>query len=153
MNFVLEVDRGTMPVVRQDRLLRELMALEEALGNERNRERKARGKGQIEKARHALLAANASDRQSSFMKKFIAYYFGWRDKWHTQRFNWQNFRVLTVTSSKERIGTMQRALMALTGGQLAGMFLFATAEDVAAADDLLAMQWQDGKGDRVVLLP
>jgi hypothetical protein len=63
--FIVEIDRGTMPVER------------------------------------------ATLELSSMLRKFLAYEGGRKQELHTSRFGWRNFRVLVVTSSKERAETMR----------------------------------------------
>ena len=72
-NFLVEIDRGTMPIERSDL------------------------------------------RQTSIMRKVLAYNAVWQSKLHTSAFGWRNFRVLFVTSSSERADNMKQAL-ARSGG-------------------------------------
>src|SRR6202162_885466 len=66
-NYMVEIDRGTMPVVRADF-----------------------AQTSFEKKMHAYLAAHAA-------------------KQHERQFGWKNFRVLTVTTDRQRMQSMKEA--------------------------------------------
>ena len=75
-----------------------------------------------------------------------AHHRAWRDKLHTTRLGWENFRVLTVTTSDARIDSMIEAVKAITDGRGSALFLFATLV-AAAASNILDIAWISGKGD------
>ncbi len=64
-----------------------------------------------------------------------------------------NFRVLTVTTSKARIGSLISAYKEYVADVPPNVFLFADHGRVQAADDLLSLSWTNGKGTVVSLLP
>lgn len=105
LNFMVEIDRGMMPVRRSD------------------------------------------PDQTSFEKKMRIYLAAHAAKQHERQFGWKNFRVLTVTTDRQRVHSMKEALAGLRvpGGPGASLFLFSTFGDLDAADPL-APCWQDGKG-------
>ena len=109
--FLVEIDRGTMPVVRAD------------------------------------------IRQTSFARKMRAYLAAYAAKQHERQFGWKAFRVLTVTSSPDRLRSMQEALARIhvPGSPGAGLFFFAT-RTALAGNDPLASIWQDGAGRNVRLV-
>jgi hypothetical protein len=90
------------------------------------------------------------NRQTSMLSKFLTYHRVWRDKLHTTRFGWENFRVLTVTTSDKRVDSMIEAVKAVTDGRGSSLFLFATAS-VLKSGDVLSLAWQSGKGELVRL--
>jgi len=156
MNFVVEVDRETMTVIRGERLERELLGLQamfqdEIKGKARNHLQNKLS-SEVEKLRRKLIDKNVQERQSSFLKKFAVYFEAYKAGWHQERFNWQNFRVLTVTQSQSHIDRMREGLHIVTGGKLNSMFLFATIDEFKQAENVWAMEWQDGLGERVVVL-
>jgi DNA-binding Lrp family transcriptional regulator len=110
-NFMVEIDRGTMPVRRSD-------------AQQTSIERKMR----------VYLAAHAA-------------------KQHREQFGWANFRVLIVTTTKERIETMIDALRQLRVSRSIGpaLFLFNTFDDLRSADPL-ACEWFDGNRQLVKLI-
>ena len=108
--FLVECDRGTMPVLRNNR------------------------------------------KQTSVQRKFLAYYHAYRLGVHKERYGIGNFRVLTVTTSPQRIATMIEAVKDLSGGSGSNLFLFADAAALAAAPDVLAFEWLSGKGEPVHLI-
>ena len=91
--------------------------------------------------------------QTSFARKLMAYLAGGGK---TNAFGHQlgigNFRVLTVTTSGERIASMVEALKSLTGGAGSAQFLFTDRSTLLANHDLLSLEWISGKGDRVRLV-
>src|SRR4051812_31603793 len=110
-NFMVEIDRGTMPVRRSN-------------AQQTSIERKMR----------VYLAAHAA-------------------KQHREQFGWANFRVLIVTTTKERIETMIDALRQLRVSRSIGpaLFLFNTFDDLRSADPL-ACESFDGNRQLVKLI-
>jgi hypothetical protein len=90
--------------------------------------------------------------QSSFRRKMLAYQATWAQNLHRDRFGWQRFRVLTVTTSPDRLDTMRGACRALQRGQ--GLFLFADGATLGNCPDLLAYAWKtcrDGESGSLLL--
>jgi hypothetical protein len=108
--FMVEIDRGTMPIVRSDAM------------------------------------------QTSFAQKMRAYLIAHASKQHERRFRWKTFRVLTVTTDDRRMQSMMDALRALRvpNSPGAGLFLFATADELPTRDPL-SHAWRDGNGRDVRL--
>ena len=104
-NFMVEIDRGTMPVRRSD------------------------------------------PEQTSFEGKMRVYLAAHAAKQHERQFGWKNFRVLTVTTDRQRMRTMQTALREIHVPRSAGPapFLFATFAELTATT-AIAYQWLDGTG-------
>lgn len=91
--------------------------------------------------------------QTSFARKMTAYLAGGgQTNAFGQRLGIGNFRVLTVTSSAERIGSMIEALRGLTSGTGSAQFLFADRSTLLATHDLLSLEWISGKGETVKLV-
>jgi hypothetical protein len=84
--------------------------------------------------------------QTSFLRKLICYHETWRQGLHKTYLGIPNFRVLTVTASRERVGHMVEACRSLPGGG-SRLFLFTRQED------LLTHEWVNGRGEKVRLLP
>lgn len=114
VNFYLEADRGTMPVMRKSR----------SLGRDH--------------------------RQTSILGKLLTYYQAWRDGHHKERYGWDNFRVIFVTTSPERVATMLDAVNEITNGRGSALFLFASVDELAGGDPLKHL-WLNGKGERLCL--
>lgn len=106
--FMVEIDRGTMPISRTDIT------------------------------------------QTSFERKMRAYLAAYAATEHERRFAWKNFRVLTVTASRERMNSMVDALQKLSVPHSPGpvLFLFALRGEL---HDPVAQSWQDGYGRMVGL--
>jgi hypothetical protein len=107
--FMLEIDRGEMPIERY-----------------RNAQR------------------------TYFAKKMLTYYEANRQRRHVHDLGMENFRVLTVTTSRERVERMLSALDTITEGRGSNMFLFADQGTLASADPL-DLDWVSGKREIVRL--
>lgn len=112
--FLVEIDRGQMPVRRHGDSAVELVG----------------GKRRL---------------RTYFKHKLAAYYHGWRQRRHVEQFAIEQLRVLTVTTSGQRIGTMLDALREVTQGKGSDLFLFADENSLQANNPLEAI-WTTGKG-------
>ena len=70
---------------------------------------------------------------------------------HGQHFGIGNFRVLTITTSPERIASMIDALKQATRGTGSNQFLFVDRAALQRCTDALKLEWISGKGERVRL--
>jgi hypothetical protein len=86
----------------------------------------------------------------SFRRKLKTYYDGWRAQRHLKQFGVKQMRVLTITSSQERMHNMVGAVRSITEGRGSNFFLFVDRETLAASDPL-SVEWVSGKGERVRL--
>jgi len=77
---------------------------------------------------------------SSFHRKILAYEATWLQELHRKQFGFHRFRVLTVTTSADRLKHLVDACRQLERGQ--GLFLFADLNSFLASPDPLALQWQ-----------
>jgi len=108
--FMLEIDRGEMPVERY-----------------RNAQR------------------------TYFAKKMLTYYEANRQQRHVHDLGIENFRVLTVTTTNERVERMLSALNGITEGRGSNMFLFTDVATLAASNPL-DLDWMSGKREAVRLM-
>jgi hypothetical protein len=88
--------------------------------------------------------------QSSFYRKLIAYEATWTQNIHRTRFGFNRFRVLTVTTSAERVKHLIEASHQLERGQ--GLFLFTDLASLAAHGDILTLPWRTGKSEPETLI-
>jgi DNA-binding Lrp family transcriptional regulator len=79
-------------------------------------------------------------RQTSFQRKLLAYEATWTQELHHKHFGFHRFRVLTVTTSTERLGHLIDISRQLKGGQ--GLFLFTDVKSLLSASDPIALPWQ-----------
>jgi hypothetical protein len=86
--------------------------------------------------------------QTSFLRKLLAYQETWRRGLHRAHLGIPNFRVLTVTISRERVGHLVEACRSLTAGSR--LFLFTDQENLHRAD-ILSQEWVNGRGEGVRL--
>jgi hypothetical protein len=82
--------------------------------------------------------------QTSFRRKLLGYRETWRQGVHRTHLGIPNFRVLTVTTNKERMRNLVQACGALGSG--ARLFLFVDHERLNR-DHILAQKWVDGRGE------
>ena len=80
--------------------------------------------------------------RTSFLRKLIAYEATWRQGLHRSKFGFQRFRVVTVTSSTQRVESMVAACQNLERGH--GLFLFADWHPLAKSDPL-AYAWKTAR--------
>jgi hypothetical protein len=81
--------------------------------------------------------------QTSFLRKLLAYQGTWRQGLHRAHLSIPNFRVLTVTTSTERVKHFVAACHSLLGGG-SGLFLF-TDRNKTRGEDILAREWVNGR--------
>lgn len=89
--------------------------------------------------------------QTSFFRKLLVYQETWRRGLHKTHLGIPNFRVLTVTTSKERVGHLVAACRSLFGGG-SRLFLFTDRERLGGRD-ILTHDWMNGRGEVVRFLP
>ena len=87
---------------------------------------------------------------SSFHRKFLAYEATWLQELHRKHFGFHRFRVLTVTTSTDRLKHLIEACRQLERGQ--GLFLFADATGFLAVPDPLVFTWQSARGEQTTRL-
>lgn len=92
-------------------------------------------------------------RQSSFLRKVLSYADTFERGLATKRFGWSGFQVLTVTTSKARIETIQHAIAALPNTSFsANTFLFRSKSDPQAPLPFHT-EWQNAKGAPNQIMP
>ena len=89
------------------------------------------------------IARNSNDHHS-IVRKFEAYYQGWRANRHVEQFGVKQMRVLMVTESAERVSNMLSAIDKITGGKGSNFFLLIDKPTLAASDPL-QVEWTSGK--------
>ena len=85
--------------------------------------------------------------QTSFYRKLLAYEATWSQGLHRSQFGFHRFRVLTVTTSPERVKSLINACSQLERGH--GLFLFG---DCSALDQVFSPVWQTVRQSGVSLL-
>lgn len=88
--------------------------------------------------------------QTSFLRKLVCYHETWRQGIHSKHLGIPNFRVLTVTASRERAGHLVEACRSLSGGG-SRLFLFTDRESLGRGD-ILTHEWLNGRGEVIRLL-
>ena len=109
----------------------------------------------LEEDRATMPIRSANLGRSSFFKKMVGYFESWKSDLFQKNFGFRNPRVLTLTSSNERIKSMVEAGKQLDPrGKGLRMFLFAQEKtlDLSAPEKILGKIWINGRGDTVSLL-
>ena len=88
--------------------------------------------------------------QSSFRKKLLVYHHAHQAKRHIAQWGIPGFRMITLTTSAARVGSMIEEVADITAGKGSNIFLFADIAWPFCADPL-AMDWVTGKGRRMQL--
>lgn len=86
--------------------------------------------------------------QTSVQRKLLAYHATWNQRLLEREFGWKRFRVLFLTSSKERVEHLRQAARELPGGR--GLFLFAHRRQLT--EDVLNLGWLPVTGDEPIYL-
>jgi hypothetical protein len=81
--------------------------------------------------------------QTSFFRKLLAYEATWLQSIHRTRFGFHRFRVLTVTTSAERVKTLIDACSQLKHAK--GLFLFTDATILAKPGEIFSSNWKSGR--------
>lgn len=90
---------------------------------------------------------------SDIFKKLVLYHEMFSRGLHTAQFGFKAARVLFVTTSKERIGSMIRKLTLATENERPGAYLFATRADFdGGRADPLDFPWLNGRSEEIRLL-
>jgi hypothetical protein len=87
----------------------------------------------------------------SIHRKFKTYYDGWRAQRHVEQFGLKQMRVLTVTSSQERVHNMVGVVRSITEGRRSKLFLFSDRTALNAGNPV-RIEWITGKGGHVRLI-
>lgn len=106
----------------------------------------------LEADRATMPVVRKGPRQTSFLRKMTAYWATWKQEIHTSLYGIKNFRVLTVTSTPERVGNLIAANRSLNAGVGSKMFLFTDEDTLHTAKDLLVLPWRNGQDDERVRL-
>jgi hypothetical protein len=104
----------------------------------------------LECDRGSIPLTRSSGDHRSFRRKLQTYWDGWRAQRHLEQFGVKQMRVLTVTSSRERVFNMIEAVRSITDGKGTNFFLFVDRQTLAASDPV-SVEWISGKGENVRL--
>jgi hypothetical protein len=105
----------------------------------------------LELDRGTIPISRSGEDHRSIRRKLRTYHDGWRAQRHLEQFGVKQMRVLTVTSSQERMHNMVGAVRSITEGRGSNFFLFVDRETLAA-ENPLSVEWMSGKGERVKIV-
>lgn len=103
----------------------------------------------IEADRATMPVQRRSLKQTSFARKLIAYHETWRRKVLADDF--PRFRVLTVTTSEDRVEHLLKANRTLGQGKGSGLFLFTHQKAFHHQADVLRLPIINGRGEQITL--
>jgi protein involved in plasmid replication-relaxation len=91
--------------------------------------------------------------QTSFERKMRVYLAAHAARQHERQFGWKNFRVLTMTSDRQRMASIAEALRQVRApnGPGPSLFLFNTLEEIGGGNPLMH-SWRDGNGRTINLV-
>lgn len=98
----------------------------------------------VEADRSTMPVTRHSLNKSSLLRKLLAYEATWQQGVHREKFGCDRFRVLTVTTSANRVDSAVAACGKLSRGR--GLFLFAEAKLLRSSADVLAHPWRNAGG-------
>lgn len=104
----------------------------------------------LEADRGTMPIARSGLQHSSFHRKLLAYEATWLQDLHQKHFGFHRFRVLTVTTSTERLTHLIAACRQLERGQ--GLFLFTDLNSFLASPDPLVLPWHGARQNQAVRL-
>jgi hypothetical protein len=120
---------------------------------------KPRGKNEsfflIEIDRATMPVRRVNLLRSSFYKKMFGYHHAWKEDVFEKTFHFRNARVLTVTTSRERIENMIEVGRQLdTRRKGLGMFLFVPQDIMSLEDPEVVFRriWRSGNGKKCSIL-
>ncbi len=87
--------------------------------------------------------------QTSFFRKLLAYEATWKQGLHRSKFGFNRFRVLSVTTSPQRVESLIEACESIPHGH--GLFLFGESNALAKADPLV-FEWRGGRPQQAARL-
>jgi hypothetical protein len=104
----------------------------------------------LEADRATMPVQRRSLKQTSFARKLIAYYETWRRGVLVTEF--PRFRVLTITTSSERVENLMAAHQKCNAGKGSGLFLFTHHREFHHDTNVLKLPLKNGRGGLVTLL-
>jgi hypothetical protein len=104
----------------------------------------------LEADRGTMPVARRGLAQTSFLRKLLAYQKTWSQGLHRAHLGITSFRVLTVTTSKERVGHLIEACRSLSGGG-SRLLLFVDGDGLGSSD-ILTRNWVNARTEVVRLL-
>ena len=100
----------------------------------------------VECDRGTMPVDRANLTQTSLKRKFLAYSAVKRSELHQRHFGWKAFRVLIVTTSRERADNALATIRECVHEQGRGLFLLSDRDSLTTAD-ILSYPWRDARGE------
>ena len=99
----------------------------------------------VECDRGTMPVDRANLQQTSLKRKFLAYAAAKRADLHQRQFGWKAFRVLLVTTNKQRADNVLATIRECVHEHGRGLFLIADRQSLATAD-IISYPWRDARG-------
>lgn len=103
----------------------------------------------LELDRGSMPIKRSTFERTSYHRKLLIYWEAWKKKLHVEHFGVSQIRILTITSSPERVDHMLSAVGAITQGNGSNFFLF--ADEKSLQHEPLEALWRSGKREWVKL--
>jgi hypothetical protein len=97
----------------------------------------------LEADRGTMPVKRASLSQTSMYRKFLAYEATWQNGIHRSQFGFHRFRVLSVTTSTERLHSLVETCSQLKSGH--GLFRFTDRASISKPEDVFGPIWHPAK--------
>jgi hypothetical protein len=105
----------------------------------------------LELDRGTIPIERSGEDHRSIRRKMKTYFDGWRAQRHIEQFGVKQMRVVTVTSSPERVHNMVKAIHDITEKKGSNFFMFIDQATLVSSDPLEAF-WTTGKGEQARLI-
>jgi hypothetical protein len=89
--------------------------------------------------------------QTSLKRKFLAYAAAARAELHQRHFGWKAFRVLLITTNRQRAENVLENIRECVHEHARGLFLIADRQSLAEAD-IITYPWRDARGQTLPLV-
>ena len=106
----------------------------------------------VERDRASMPIKRRTLRQTSIIKKLLAYETARKLGLHTRQLGWKNFRVLIVTDGAERARNILEEIAKHPQLKASPLFLVADAETLAASSNVLTHSWPTSNGRTTQLI-
>ena len=103
----------------------------------------------LEADRATMPVERHSLKQTSFARKLLAYHETWRQG--VLKSSFPRFRILTVTTTPQRVQNLIEAGRSFSHGKGSGLFLFTHLDVFKEKKNALELEWLDGRGNHVTL--
>jgi hypothetical protein len=110
------------------------------------------GAGLIESDEGSMPVERHNLKQTSILKKCLAYETARKQGLHQRQFDWKHFRVPIVTNTTARAANIRAMIMRTPVLKSSPLFLITDKPSLESAPDILEHHWLDAAGNRHTLI-